>query len=69
LFAAKEPVLLVYLNAKVDTLRRYLPFEHGSPSDDTLRRFFRALDSEAFESCFIKWLESFQSLRTREGKT
>ncbi len=52
--------LELFGKTKLDTLRRYLPFEHGAPSDDTLRRFFRALDSEAFESCFIKWVESFQ---------
>ena len=45
---------------KLETLQRYLPFEHGSPSDDTLRRFFRALDPKAFEQCFIKWVKSFQ---------
>jgi len=45
---------------KLETLRRYLPFEHGNPSDDTLRRFFRALNPDVFEQCFVKWVESFQ---------
>ncbi len=39
---------------KLDYLRRYFPYKHGVPSDDTLRRFFRALDPEVFEACFIK---------------
>lgn len=30
------------------------------PSDDTLRGFFRALDPEIFESCFVRWVKSFQ---------
>ena len=27
--------------SKLNFLRRYLPYEHGIPSDDTLRQFFR----------------------------
>lgn len=45
---------------KLDYLRRYLPYTNGVPSDDTLRRFFRALDPETFEQCFIEWVRSFQ---------
>jgi predicted transposase YbfD/YdcC len=45
---------------KLDYLRQYLPYENGAPSDDTLRRFFRALDPELFAFCFIKWVRSFQ---------
>jgi predicted transposase YbfD/YdcC len=45
---------------KLDYLREYLRYEHGAPSDDTLRRFFRTLDPEVFEACFIKWVKSFQ---------
>ena len=29
---------------KLDFFRNYLSFEHGAPSDDTYRRFFRAID-------------------------
>jgi predicted transposase YbfD/YdcC len=52
--------LELFGKTKIDYLRRYLAFKEGVPSDDTLRRFFRALDSETFESCFIKWVQSFQ---------
>lgn len=45
---------------KLDYLRSYLPFEHGPPSDDTLRRFFRALEPSVFEERFIAWVKSFQ---------
>jgi hypothetical protein len=37
--------------SKLDYLRKFLPFENGTPSDDTFRRLFRRLDPEAF-----KWL-------------
>lgn len=34
--------------AKVDYLRQFFPFKQGIPSDDTFRRFFRALNPEQF---------------------
>ena len=45
---------------KLATLKQYLPYKNGIPSDDTLRRFFRMLDPEKFEGCFIAWVKSFQ---------
>lgn len=41
--------------AKQEFLRGYLPYENGIPSDDTLRRFFRALDPAQFQERFIEW--------------
>lgn len=52
--------LELFGKTKIDYLKRYFPYENGIPSDDTLRRFFRVLDPKIFESCFIKWVESFQ---------
>ena len=37
---------------KIDFLRTRLPFSHGIPSDDTLRRFFTTLDPIAFQERF-----------------
>jgi len=45
---------------KLAYLKRHLPFKNGPPSDDTLRRFFRALDPEPIEACFTQWVKSFQ---------
>lgn len=45
--------------AKVGFLRRYLPYVHGIPSDDTLRRFFRAIDSTQFQRLFIEWIRAW----------
>lgn len=52
--------LELFGKTKLEDLRQYLPFANKNPSDDTLRRFFRALDPEVFESCFISWVQSFQ---------
>ena len=45
--------------AKVKFLKEYLSFKNGIASDDTFRRFFRAIDSEKFQACFISWVNSF----------
>lgn len=47
-------------NAKIDYLRSILPFSNGIPSDDTFRRFFRALDPSAFQGLFIEWVRQLQ---------
>lgn len=43
---------------KLDFLKEYLPYKNGIPSDDTFRRFFRAISPKAFQECFIKWVNS-----------
>jgi predicted transposase YbfD/YdcC len=58
---------------KLDFLRRYFPFTHGIPSKNTFARLFAALDPEAFKTCFIEWVKSFQSILNEviaiDGKT
>lgn len=59
---------------KLEFLRQYLPYKNGSPSDDTLRRFFRALNPKQFQECFAAWVNSFcGSLKDKviaiDGKT
>ena len=43
---------------KLDFLRRYLPFSNGTPSHDQLGLIFGALDTAAFQRCFIAWTQS-----------
>ena len=38
--------------AKIDYLRQFLPYKNGIPSDDTYRRFFRAIDPKKFQELF-----------------
>ncbi len=52
--------LELFGETKLDYFQRYLPFKHGAPNDDTLRRFSRALDPERFEACFLEWITSVQ---------
>ena len=47
---------------KLDFLRRFRPFENGTPSHDQLGDLFAALDAEAFQRCFISWVASLTKL-------
>lgn len=47
---------------KLDLLRRFRPFENGTPSHDQLGDLFAALDAEQFQSCFIAWVGSLTKL-------
>lgn len=47
--------------AKLDFLRQYLLYQNGIPSDDTLRRFFRAIDARQFQRLFVQWIRAWLS--------
>jgi len=59
--------------AKIDFLRRYLPYENGIPSHDTFARVFSLLDPQPFRECFVSWVKSLQSylpdIVSIDGKT
>lgn len=52
---------------KLNWLRKYLPYEHGIPSHDTMNRVISLVDDRAFERCFIDWVE--MSISLPEGVT
>lgn len=43
---------------KLSWLRKFLPYENGIPVDDTIARVMRKLDTKAFQSCFVNWMQS-----------
>ena len=43
-----------------DFLRRFLPFEHGIPSHDTLCDVIAAIDPTLFKTCFMTWVEELR---------
>ena len=47
---------------KLDFLRRFRAFEQGTPSHDQFGNLFAALDTQAFQSCFIAWVASLTKL-------
>ena len=52
--------------AKEDWLRTFLELPHGIPSHDTLGRVFSRIDPNAFEDCFLKWIQSLSIDVTKE---
>jgi len=43
---------------RLDLLRQFLPFEHGTPSHDHLGDILASLDVAAFQVCFKRWVAS-----------
>ena len=41
---------------KIDLLRRFRPFVHGTPAHDHLGDIFAMLDAAAFQRCFVAWV-------------
>ena len=41
---------------KLDLLRRFRPFLHGTPARDHLGDILSVLDAEQFERCFVNWV-------------
>ena len=41
---------------KLDLLRRFRPFQSGTPSHDQLGDIFAVLDAEQFQRCFVAWV-------------
>lgn len=58
---------------KLSFLKRFLPFEHGIPSHDTLCDVMNALPSEMFADCFASWVatlrENDPDIVSIDGKT
>lgn len=56
----------IFGKAKIEFLKQYLPYKSGIPSDDTFRRFFRAIDPEMFQELFRNWIKSLN--KSGDGK-
>jgi len=64
----------LYVKSKLLFLQEYMAYENGIPSDDTLRRYFRALNPEKFADCFQRWVSDLKLSLTEkviaiDGKT
>jgi predicted transposase YbfD/YdcC len=47
-----------YGRAKQEWLKRFLELPHGIPSHDTFGRVFALLDPQAFQECFLRWVQA-----------
>ena len=46
--------------AKIEFLRKYLPYKNGIPSHDTFARVFSLIDPKQFKTCFIEWMKGLE---------
>jgi len=58
---------------KLDLLRRFLTFEHGTPAHDHLGDILATLDAEQFQRCFVAWVATLTGFPAEvvaiDGKT
>ena len=58
---------------KLDVLRRFRPFEAGTPAHDHLGDILATLDAEAFQRCFVAWVAALievpEGVVAIDGKT
>ena len=51
---------------KLEFLQQYFAYDHGAPSDDTCRRFFRAVDPGEFEKRFRDWIAKLSKIDKKQ---
>ena len=65
--------IALYGQKKQEDLRRFLPFENGTPCHDRSGILFSRLIMEVFQGCFISWIasqnETLEGVVAVDGKT
>lgn len=65
--------IALYGEKKLDFLRRFLPYENGTPSHDQLGYLFGRIDEKRFQQCFINWAtcvrQAIKGVVAIDGKT
>jgi len=59
--------LALFAKERADFFATFLDMPKGTPSADTFRRVFEALDPQAFQEAFRRWIKTF--LESLEGQT
>ena len=58
---------------KIDVLRRFRPFRHGTPAHDHLGDILSVLDAAQFQRCFVNWVAAITGVPREviaiDGKT
>jgi predicted transposase YbfD/YdcC len=65
--------IALYGEKKLAFLRRFLPYENGTPSHDQLGYLFARIDEKRFQQCFINWVtcvrQAIKGVVAIDGKT
>ncbi|MGW8323423.1 MAG: cobyrinate a,c-diamide synthase [Thermodesulfobacteriota bacterium] len=63
----------LYGEKKLSFLRRFLPYENGTPSHDQLGYLFGRIDEKRFQQCFVNWVtcvrHAIKGVVAIDGKT
>ena len=51
--------MALFAKSRLDLLRQFISLRHGPPSHDTFSRVFAALDPEAFNAAFLRFMAAF----------
>ena len=51
--------MVLFAEARVDVLRQFIPLKRGVPSHDTFSRVLRAIEPEAFNAAFMRFMAAF----------
>jgi len=65
--------IALFGRSKLGLLRRFLPYQHGTPSHDHLGDILASLDAVQFQRCFVAWVAALTGLPAEviaiDGKT
>ncbi len=65
--------IALYGEKKLGFLRRFLPYENGTPSHDQLGYLFGRIDEKRFQQCFVNWVtcvrHAIKGVVAIDGKT
>src|SRR5258708_37660496 len=65
--ADRWDVMGLFGESKPAGLKQWLELPNGIPSADTFERVLAHLDAEAFQRCFVKWVEQVFTLTEGQG--
>jgi predicted transposase YbfD/YdcC len=58
--------MALFAQTRLELLRRVVPLANGAPSHDTFTRVFKALDPDAFEAAFRRFMAAFGAQARRD---
>jgi len=67
--ATHRTEMALFAKSRLDLLRQVIPLKHGAPSHDTFSRVFRALDPDAFNAAFMRFMAAFGEQASLEAGT